>query len=129
MNPDQVLTATQRARLASAWTSAEPVFIVRPDEVMKPSARPAGTGPLTWHFTSKNTRDFAWASSKTFIWDVMGFTYHAGQKPIELHSVYPRDAMPLWDKYSTKAIRQTMITYGRMAFEYPYPQASNVHGS
>jgi len=129
MNPDQVLTATQRSRLASAWTSKEPVFIVSPAEVMKPSSRPAGTGPLTWHFTAKNTRDFAWASSKTFIWDAMGFAYHPGQTPIELHSVYPRDGMPLWDKYSTKAIRQTMITYGRMAFEYPYPQASNVHGS
>ena len=74
-------------------------------------------------------RDFAWASSKTFIWDAMGFRYQKGGRLIELHSVYPREAMPLWNKISTKAIAQTMVTYGRMAFEYPYPQASNVHGS
>ena len=129
LNPAEVLTATQRARLQQAWNSDEPVFIVRPDEVAKPSARPAGSAPLTWHFTAQNVRDFAWASSKTFIWDAMGFRYAKGGRLIELHSVYPRDAMPLWDQYSTKAIKQTMVTYGRMVIEYPYPQASNVHGS
>ena len=59
----------------------------------------------------------------------MGFRYRPGGRLIELHSVYPRDAMPLWNTYSTKAIRQTMVTYGRMMIEYPYPVASNVHGS
>jgi len=128
-NPTAVLTATQRARLQQAWNSDEPVFIVRPDEIAKPATRPAGNAPLTWHFTAQNVRDFAWASSKTFIWDAMGFRYQKNGRLIELHSVYPRDAMPLWDQYSTKAIKQTMVTYGRMVIEYPYPQASNVHGS
>ena len=128
-NPAEVLTATQRARLQQAWNSDEPVFIVRPDEVAKPATRPAGTAPITWHFKAQNVRDFAWASSRTFIWDAMGFRYQKGGRLIELHSVYPRDAMPLWDQYSTKAIKQTMVTYGRMVIEYPYPVASNVHGS
>ncbi|HEY3286174.1 MAG TPA: M1 family metallopeptidase [Gemmatimonadaceae bacterium] len=128
-NPNEVLTATQRARLLQAWSSDEPVFIVRPDEVTKPETRPAGRAPLTWRFKAQNVRDFAWASSRTFVWDAMGFRYAKGGRLIELHSVYPRDAMPLWDQYSTKAIRQTMVTYGRMVIEYPYPVASNVHGS
>ncbi|MFN8574514.1 MAG: M1 family metallopeptidase [Gemmatimonadaceae bacterium] len=128
-NPGDVLTATQRGRLVQAMASSEPVFIVRPDEVGNPSTRPAGQGNLTWHFVANNVRDFAWASSHTFVWDAMGFRYKPGGRLIELHSVYPRDGMPLWDKYSTKAIRQTMVTYGRMAMEYPYPVASNVHGS
>lgn len=128
-NPQEVLTSAQRARLVKAMNSSEPVFIVAPDEVMKPDTRPAGSAPLTWHFTAQNVRDFAWASSKTFIWDAMGFRYRPGGRLIELHSVYPRDAMPLWDQFSTKAIKQTMVTYGRMVLEYPYPVASNVHGS
>ncbi|MGE0439206.1 MAG: M1 family metallopeptidase [Gemmatimonadales bacterium] len=128
-NPLQVLTATQRARLRTAMASDTAVFIVRPDEVGTAANRPAGRAPLSWHFTAKNVRDFAWASSKTFVWDAAGFRYRPGDRLIELHSVYPRDAMPLWSLYSTKAIRQTMITYGRMVMEYPYPQASNVHGS
>jgi hypothetical protein len=127
-NPAQVLTATQQQRLRQAWNSETPVFIVAADEVMKPSARPAGTAPLTWRFRAENVRDFAWASSKTFVWDAMGFRYRPNGRLIELHSIYPRDAMPLWDSVSTKAIAQTMTTYGRMAFEYPYPKAVNVHG-
>jgi hypothetical protein len=127
-NPGDVLTPTQRQRLLQAWTSDAPVFIVRADEVMKPETRPSGTGPLTWRFKAENVRDFAWASSKTFVWDAMGFRYRAADKPIELHSIYPRDAMPLWDSVSTRAIAQTMKTYGRMSFEYPYPKAVNVHG-
>ena len=128
-NPLDVLTATQRTRLAQAMAADTPVFIVRPTEVTKPETRPAGLAPLAWHFKAQNVRDFAWASSKTFIWDAMGFRYQKGGRLIELHSVYPRDAMPLWDQYSTKAIKQTMVTYGRMVIEYPYPVASNVHGS
>ncbi len=116
-NAPQVLTATQQQRLAKAWTSDKPVFIVAPDEVMKPESRPAGTGPLTWRFKAENVRDFAWVSSKTYVWDAMGFRYRPTEKPIELHSLYPRDAMPLWDSVSTKAIAQTMKTYVRMSFE------------
>ncbi len=128
-NPADVLTSTQRARLTQAMAADTPVFIVRPDEVATPANRPAGSAPLSWHFVARNVRDFAWASSRTFVWDASGFRYRAGERLIELHSVYPRDAMPLWSKYSTRAIRQTMITYGKMVLEYPYPQASNVHGS
>ncbi len=128
VNPTEVLTSTQRSRLAEAFTSETPKFIINADEVMTPGSRPAGTAPLTWHFRAENVRDFAWASSKTFVWDAAGFKYKPEQKPIEMHSLYPRDAMPLWDKVSTKAIIQTMKSYGRMAFPYPYPKASNIHG-
>jgi hypothetical protein len=128
LNPAEVLTVTQRERLARAMASDAPVFIISKDEVMQPSTRPAGTGPLTWRFKAEKVRDFAWVSSKTYVWDAMGYRYRPGAKAIELHSLYPRDAMPLWDKVSTKAIAQTMKTYGAMAFEYPYPKAVNVHG-
>jgi len=128
-NQADVLTATQRARLQQAFAADTPVYIVRPEEIATPATRPAGAGNLTWHFTAQNVRDFSWASSRGFAWDAMGFRYQKGGRLIELHSVYPREAMPLWNKISTRAIAQTMVTYGRMAFEYPYPQASNVHGT
>ncbi|MDP1889432.1 MAG: M1 family metallopeptidase [Gemmatimonadaceae bacterium] len=128
-NPNEVLTATQRARLKVAFAADTPVYIIKPEEIATPATRPAGSGNLTWHFTAQNVRDFAWASSRGFAWDAMGFRYAKGGKTIELHSVYPREGMPVWNKISTKAIAQTMVTYGRMAFEYPYPQASNVHGA
>ncbi len=84
--------------------------------------------PFTWRFKAENVRDFAWASSAGFIWDAAGFRYSPTAKPIEMHSLYPREALGVWDSLSTKAIAQTMRTYGRLAFEYPYPKASNIHG-
>jgi len=127
-NPEAVLTTTQRERLERALTSEEPVFIVAADEVMEPASRPRRSGTLTWHFNAENVRDFAWVSSKTYVWDAAGFRYRPGETPIAVHSLYPRDAMPLWDKVSTRATIQTLKTYGRMAFEYPYPKAVNANG-
>ena len=128
-NADEVLTRTQRDRLEMAYKSEEPQFIIRPEEVMTAASRPKTSGQLTWHFKAENVRDFAWVSSKTYVWDAAGFRYpEEPGRLVQLHSLYPRDAMPLWDKASTRAIAQTMRTYGRLAFRYPYPKAVNVHG-
>jgi len=127
-NPEEVLTATQRQRLEAAYGSEEPQFIIRPDEVMKPESRPTRSGTLTWHFKADSVRDFAWISSKTYVWDAAGFKYRPDGRTIKIHSLYPRDAIPLWDKVSTRATIQTMKTYGRLAFEYPYPKAVNANG-
>lgn len=127
-NPDEVLTPTQRARLEEAYTSEEPRFIVTADEVGDPSSRPSGGGMLTWHYRAENVRDFAFVSSRAFVWDAAGYSYPGDDRVIHVHSLYPKEAMPLWDKVSTRATIQTLKTYGRMAFEYPYPKAVNVNG-
>lgn len=127
-NPNETLTSTQQERLDKAYKSKEPVFIIKADEVMTKANRPKNEGTITWHFKAENVRDFAWVSSKTYVWDAAGYTNKKTGKTVALHSIYPRDAMPLWDKVSTKSTYQTMETYGRMAFEYPYPKAVNVHG-
>ena len=127
-NPVDVLTTTQRERLARAMTSENQVYIITKDEANTPATRPAGSGPMTWRFKAENVRDFAWASSAGFIWDAAGFRYTPTSKPIEMHSLYPREALGVWDSLSTRAIAQTMRTYGRLSFEYPYPKASNIHG-
>ncbi|MFN9634852.1 MAG: aminopeptidase, partial [Erythrobacteraceae bacterium] len=70
-NPDAVLTAAQRQRLATAKNAAEPMFIVTPQEAAAAeSGNPRGT--KTWNFSATNVRDFAWASSRKFIWDAQG---------------------------------------------------------
>jgi len=127
-NPDEVLTRTQRERLERAYRSEEPTFIVTAEEVGDPSARPVRSGMVTWHFRAENVRDFAWVSSRAFVWDAAGYGYPGADRVIRVHSLYPREAMPLWDKVSTRATIQTLRTYGRMAFPYPYPKAVNVNG-
>lgn len=127
-NPKDVLTAEQQERLKTAYSGKNPVFIVKPEEVGTTKSRPKSAGMLTWHFKAENVRDFAFVSSRMYVWDAAGYKYASSKQPIAMHSLYPREAMPLWDSVSTKAIAQTMDTYGRLSFEYPYPKAVNVHG-
>ncbi|MDP1578871.1 MAG: M1 family metallopeptidase, partial [Candidatus Didemnitutus sp.] len=128
-NPAQVLTATQRARLTQAETSFDqPVFIVTPDEARAAQAAQP-TGKKTWVFHAENVRDFAFASSRKFVWDAMAVRdhLHAG-KPVMAMSAYPLEGMPLWEKYSTHAIVHTIEVFSRYTFNYPYPVAWSING-
>jgi len=132
-NPE-ILTAAQRARLAQARTATAPVYIVTAAEAAAAEARPARSGTRTWHFQADNVRDFAWASSRKFVWDAMGVvqtsaTEANGAHPIVMAmSFYPKEARPLWDAYSTRAIAQTIRVYDQFAIPYPYPYAQSVNG-
>ncbi|HEY1107325.1 MAG TPA: M1 family metallopeptidase, partial [Opitutaceae bacterium] len=127
-NADAILTAAQRERLKQSETSQKPVFIVTPDEARaNETHKPAGT--KTWRFKADNVRDFAFATSRKFVWDSMGATSHTYKgKPVLAMSYYPKEAMPLWDKYSTHAIAHTLDVYSRFSFPYPYPVAISVQG-
>jgi hypothetical protein len=129
-NPEQVLTATQRARLKTAATAPKPVFIVTPAEAKAAEAgKPTGT--KTWIFKADNVRDFAFASSRKFIWDAMGAPHHASpdpKQPVMAMSFYPNEAEPLWSKYSTHAIIHTLDIYSKHTFAYPYAVAQSING-
>ncbi|HUR29024.1 MAG TPA: M1 family metallopeptidase, partial [Planctomycetota bacterium] len=124
-NPEEVLSAEQRARLEKSRTAERPLFIVTPDEA-KASEKERASGTKTWRFLAENVRDFGWASSRKFIWDCKG---HAiGGHPVQAMSFYPNEAEPLWSKYSTQAIVHTLETYSKRTFDYPYPTAISVNG-
>jgi len=129
-NPDQVLTPAQRERLKTAATAKTPVFIVTPAEAKAAEAgKPTGT--KTWVFKADNVRDFAFASSRKFIWDAMGAPAHASpdpKQPVMAMSFYPNEGEPLWSKYSTQAIIQTLDIYSKHTFAYPYPVAQSING-
>ncbi len=124
-NPNDVLTAQQRARLKQAETAKAPVFVVTPDEARANEARrPAGK--KTWVFHADNVRDFAFASSRKFIWDAQGHNVE-GNRVLAM-SYYPKEGEPLWSRYSTQAIIHTLNVYSRYSFTYPYPVAISVNG-
>lgn len=126
-NPD-ILTPAQRARLEQAKSASKPVYIVTPDEALKAAlSKPSGT--KTWVFEAENVRDFAFASSRKFVWDAQGVKNDHPDHPVVMAmSFYPNEARPLWDAYSTKAIAHTLRVYGKYAFPYPYPTAQSVNG-
>ena len=124
-NASQVLTATQQKRLLQAKSATKPVLIVRQDEAVKAEGNRA-TGTKTWTFAAKNVRDFAWASSRKFIWDAMGIQQNG--TPVLCISYYPKEGNPLWGKYSTEVVAHTIKTYSKFTIPYAYPVAISVLG-
>jgi len=129
-NAGAILTAAQRERLAKARTASEPVYVVTPDEALA-AEKGKPTGEKTWVFKAKNVRDFGWATSRKFVWDAMGVKQadpKAEYPLVMAMSFFPKEARPLWDAYSTKAIAQTLKVYSDFTFAYPYPVAQSVNG-
>ncbi|MBB4210779.1 aminopeptidase N [Rhodothalassium salexigens DSM 2132] len=132
-NPGDVLNRRQRQRLERAREADEPIFIITPEEA-KENQKSKARGTRTWHFKADNVRDFAFASSRKFVWDAAGFTFDQDtetpddDRTVLAMSFYPEEGMPLWDKYSTHSILHTLDTYSRYSFEYPYPVAQSVMG-
>ncbi|WP_046244129.1 M1 family metallopeptidase [Hymenobacter terrenus] len=125
LNAAQVLTAAQQKRLEQAKTAKKPVLIVSQEEAVRnESSRTSAT--KTWNFAAKNVRDFAWASSRKFIWDAMGITQSG--KPVMCMSYYPKEGNPLWGQYSTEVVAHTIKTYSKFTIPYQYPVAISVHG-
>ncbi|MDZ7638454.1 MAG: M1 family metallopeptidase [Bryobacterales bacterium] len=124
-NPNAVLTPVQRQRLIEARTAAKPVLIVTPEEARANEAsKPKGT--KTWIFHAENVRDFAFATSRKFIWDAQQHDVEGNQ--VMAMSYYPKEGNPLWERYSTRSIIHTLNVYSRYSFRYPYPVAISVNG-
>jgi uncharacterized pyridoxamine 5'-phosphate oxidase family protein len=125
-NPQQVLTAKQIERFNKAKaTFDEPVMIVTEGEARE-AEKVKSTAKKTWIFKADNVRDFAFCSSRKFIWDAMAVKQSDGTTPLAM-SYYPKEGNPLWEKYSTKAVAHTLKWYSHHTFPYPYPVAISVH--
>ena len=123
-NLSTVLTAEQRKRLDQARKADSPIIIVTQSEAEKAeNAKLKQT--KTWNFKATNVRDFAFASSRKFIWDAQNVT--VGGKNVLCMSYYPKEGNPLWERYSTKLVAHTIKTYSKFTVDYSYPVAISVH--
>ncbi len=126
-NSDVVLTKEQRKRMDEAKQSfSKPIMIITPEEATQ-NEKTNATKLKTWKFHAKNVRDFAFASSRKFIWDAQAhqFSDHITMAM----SYYPKEGLPVWSEESTKAIVAALEVYSEATFEYPYPVAISVNTS
>jgi len=121
LNPEQVLTPVQRARLAEAVKSDSTMAIVTPDELASGAARPTRDGTLTWRFRAERVRDVAWAASPEYQWDASGWDGILAQ------AYYRPSARETWQD-AAKMSRYSILEYSTHWFPYPYPQISAVEG-
>ena len=124
-NAKKVLTSSQLNLLNKA-ASSDKVVVVHPQSDAESAEKSKAKGNKTWVFEAKNVRDFAWASSRKFIWDAMGVK--VGNKQVMCMSFYPKEGNPLWGQYSTEVVAHTIKTYSKYTIDYPYPVAISVHG-
>ena len=124
-NPKDVLTKSELQRYKKAANSFEKPVVIVSEEEVREKEKKKSNGKSTWHFVAKNVRDFAFASSRKFIWDMMAVKI--GGKNIIASSLYPKEGNPLWEEYSTKVVAHTLKVYSKYTFDYPYPKAVSVH--
>jgi hypothetical protein len=123
-NMSAVMSSEQRNRFKQAQSSDSPVLIVNQEEAEKAEKEKAA-GTKSWNYKAKNVRDFAFASSRKFMWDAQNV--NVGGKDILCMSYYPKEGNPLWERYSTKLVAHTIKTYSKFTTDYPYPVAISVH--
>ncbi len=127
-NEKDVLTSEQLNRLKKARKEYEqPVIIASQKEAEKRETSKSDRNK-TWIFHAENVRDFAFASSRKFIWDAMAVKQETGDDVMAM-SMYPKEGNPLWEKYSTKAVAHTVKWFSHYTFDYPYPVAWSINAA
>ncbi|PHR46200.1 MAG: aminopeptidase [Fluviicola sp.] len=124
-NESSVLTSEQRNRLKEAASNFDKPTLIVTQEEAEENEKEKASGKKTWNFTAENVRDFAFASSRKFIWDVM--PVKIGGKSIMAMSFYPKEGNPLWEQYSTEVVAHTLKVYSKYTIDYPYPVAISIH--
>jgi hypothetical protein len=123
-NRKEIFSKEMMARYEKAKSSFDkPVVIVTQAEAEEAS-KGFSTAKRTWKFKAENVRDYAFATSRKYIWDMMAVKMGSGS--VMAVSLYPPESNPLWEDWSTRAVASTLKTYSRMTFDYPYPKAISV---
>ena len=124
-NPKDVLTKEQQKRFETAKKSfKDPVFIVTQEEAEKAETE-RSKKQKTWHFKAEKVRDFAFATSRKFLWDAMAVDING--KTVMAISLYSKEGNPLWEEHSTRVVANTLEEYSKLTFDYPYNKAVSVH--
>lgn len=126
LNYNAVLSTAQLGRWAKAQTAKEPIEVVTLEEA-KNAEKGKSTKTKTWIYDAKMVRDFAWTSSRKYLWDAMP-VFVEGKK-VMCMSGYPKEAYGLYRKFSTKAVAHTIKSYSKFTIPYPYPVAQSIEAS
>jgi hypothetical protein len=125
-NENEVLTKKELKRLEKAKTTFDNPVIIRTQEEAEKIEKNRSKKTKTWKFYAENVRDYAFATSRKFIWDAMAVAING--KTVMAHSLYSKEANPLYGDHSTRAVAQTLKTYSKYTFDYPYHKAISVDG-
>jgi hypothetical protein len=125
LNRKQVFSKDMMKRYEEAQKSYDkPVLIVTQEEA-EAAEKSFATKTKTWKFRAENVRDYGFATSRKFIWDMMAVK--VGNRDVMAVSLYPKEGNPLWEEWSTRVVASTLKSYSSHTFDYPYHKAISVH--
>lgn len=127
-NPSDVLTKDELRRFERAKKSFDKPVIIRTEKEARSLEKKRANTKSTWVFKAEMVRDFAFASSRKFIWDTQAVRLPGGGTTLAM-SYYPKEGNPLWERESTKAVVNTLTYYSEKTVDYPYPKAISVHAA
>ncbi len=125
-NEKEVLTKNELNRLSIARKTYDKPVLIRTQQEATKIEKTKSKETKTWKFIAKNVRDYAFATSRKFIWDAMAVDING--KSVMAYSLYSKEANPLYGEHSTRAVAQTLKTYSKYTFDYPYHKAISVDG-
>ena len=125
-NYPAILSAKELQRWNAAQNAKDVTEIVTLDEA-KEKEKTKSKAKKTWIFKADMVRDFAWGSSRKFIWDAMPATVEG--KKVMCMSAYGKEAYALYRKYSTKTVAHTIKSYSKFTIPYPYPVAQSLEAN
>ena len=126
-NSESVLNKTQLKRLNQAKNSFDKPVIIITEEEADLNKKTKSSNKKTWKFKAENVRDFAFASSRKFMWDAQAVKLPS--HTVMAMSLYPKEGLPVWQEASTKAVKNALEVYSNATFDYPYPVAISVNTS
>jgi hypothetical protein len=125
-NEKEVLTKKQQKRLQEAKNTFDKPVVIHSQEEAISAEKNRSKKTKTWKYYAENVRDYAFATSRKFIWD--GMAVDINGRSVMAYSLYSKEANPLYGDHSTLATAQTLKTYSKYTFDYPYHKAVSVDG-
>ncbi len=124
-NRKEVFSKEMMSRYEAARKSFDKPVVIVTQEEAEAAEKGFSEKTKTWKLKAENVRDFGFATSRKFIWDMQAVKF--GSRTVMAVSMYPKEGNPLWEEYSTKAVAHTLKSYSSHTFDYPYPKAISVH--
>ena len=126
-NYQQVISPAQFTRWQKAQATPDVITEIATLAEAKEREKQKSTQKKTWIFKANMVRDFAWSSSRKFVWDAMPVKVEG--KRVMCMSAYSKEAYNLYSKFSTKAVAHTIKSYSKFTIPFPYPVAQSIEAA
>lgn len=124
VNKEEMFSPLTIQKIDEALKSNKPVEIISKEEAIA-RGKMKIQEKKTWNFRAEKVRDFAFASSRKFIWEAKGV--EIGDKRILAQAMFPPEADPLWNDLVVDVAAHTLVHHSKHTFDYPYPSALAIH--